>query len=156
MNRWSKEEDEIIRNQYVNGQLGIVRKLADLLKRTRNQVIGRANRLGLSRAKESWKPDRPPRIQRQQQKSEGGVIYMQHKSRVSDIPYDQLWTWAAERTHLVDIKEHQCRWPVGEMEFCGGDKVDGNAYCAVHCRFAYTKSIPALRTEPFFKVAGIR
>jgi hypothetical protein len=152
--RWTKDEDQTLCNQYIAGNCGIVRKLADLLDRSRNAVIGRANRLGLSRPKESWKPERQPRIHRQQKSGEG-IIHM-HKNNLPDISYDQLWTWAVDRTALVDIKEHQCRWPVGEMEFCGGHKINGGPYCAAHSRFAYTKQPPVLRTEAFFKVAGIR
>ena len=80
---------------------------------------------------------------------------MSNKGHISDIPYDQLWTWAVERTDLVDIKEHQCRWPVGTMEFCGGDKIDGGPYCDAHSRLAYTKSAP-LRADAFFKVTTVR
>jgi GcrA cell cycle regulator len=155
MSRWTHEEDDTLKSQYTSGNLGIVRKLADILRRSRNAVIGRANRLGLSRPKESWTQDELPRIQRQQ-RPKAAFIFMQKQNCPSDIAYDQLWTWAADRTFIADLKEYHCRWPVGEMEFCGGPKLNGHAYCEAHCRFAYTKQPASLRTEPFFRTAVVR
>lgn len=36
--------------------------------------------------------------------------------------------------NIIDLEEHQCRWPVGDPTrgFCGASKVPGKSYCAHH------------------------
>jgi GcrA cell cycle regulator len=50
----------------------------------------------------------------------------------------------AERKSLIDLEEHDCRWPIGEptdpfplFYFCGKDKVPGLPYCEAHARRAF-------------------
>jgi hypothetical protein len=147
---WTEHEDQMLVDEYRDGCVGIIRQIAFQLNRTRNAVIGRANRLGLTRSKQPWKPKSgPARVQPSK------VRASMSKPDVADKgpAMDQLWTWAANRVHIIDLESHHCRWPVGDLHFCGGEKLNGSAYCQVHCRFAYTKPTIRSNTNAYLKVA---
>lgn len=47
-----------------------------------------------------------------------------------------------ERVDLVDLKEGQCRWPIGDPQeegfhFCGKDKCETGPYCEYHAQIAF-------------------
>jgi GcrA cell cycle regulator len=47
-----------------------------------------------------------------------------------------------QRVRFEDIREFACRWPLGdpksgEFAYCGLKRVEGQSYCAGHCRMAY-------------------
>jgi len=132
---WTTADDEILLTEYKGGHFGLIRRLADKLRRSRNAVIGRANRLGLSRAKESWKGKPTPNVFRPVKRP---LLFNMIDD--SEITADQIWSWAANRTNIIDLQTHHCRWPVGNLDFCGGDKFNGSPYCRAHCRLAYGKT----------------
>jgi GcrA cell cycle regulator len=46
------------------------------------------------------------------------------------------------RLRFEDIRESVCRWPLGDprsgdFAYCGLQPVEGQSYCAGHCRMAY-------------------
>jgi hypothetical protein len=147
MTGWTDGEDAVLRARYPDACFGIIRQLASELGRSRNAVIGRANRLGLARHKASWNPKE---VHRQT------TIRALGSMAKSEIAAEQLWTWAANRVFIVDLEPHHCRWPVGTMEFCGGERFNGSAYCAVHCKFAYSKPQPRTNTMTAFYKAAYR
>lgn len=49
----------------------------------------------------------------------------------------------SRRLTLQELEAKSCRWPVGDpgtadFRFCGADKLGTHAYCASHCRTAFT------------------
>jgi GcrA cell cycle regulator len=109
---------------------------------TRNAVIGKMNRLGLSRPKvvvaraperkrDAWRP-RP---------------LTQHQI-LMDIP-EESWSPAevipihgGHGCSLLELSPGKCRWPINEPGsesfcFCGNRQVEGLPYCVGHARRAY-------------------
>jgi len=111
---------------------------------SRNAVIGKANRLGLSRFKSAagTKSERTgtPKIARPR-------IITQHKNLRAlwakpQIAFGEVSGDSANRCSLFELQQWHCRWPISEpgavdFGFCGNKMVDGLPYCEVHARMAY-------------------
>jgi GcrA cell cycle regulator len=122
---------------------------------TRNAVIGKMNRLGLSRPKEmivrqlrearptrpkipaAWRPQRPqrrpPAIVSQHEMLR--VAFPEPAPRIEDIPINGRCT-------LLELGQEKCRWPISspgadDFCFCGNAPVKGLPYCPGHARMAY-------------------
>ena len=140
---------------------------------TRNAVIGKLHRLGLSHTGRSSTNARAvvrkrarrtslevraksPTV-RDKIKQAGGVeawieMHMKgdHKSKPlpsmpDDVPPEQ-------RKRLADLENHECHWPIGDPKhadfgYCGCKKVIRTSYCATHVARAYNLDRPAPRTS---------
>jgi GcrA cell cycle regulator len=113
---------------------------------TRNAVIGKMNRLGLSRPKDvaAASPDakraawRPRNVTR---------LFTQHRTLVELPPEPQARAEAASIPNgsgcsLLELSPASCRWPISEPGaadfcFCGNTQVEGLPYCVGHARIAY-------------------
>jgi GcrA cell cycle regulator len=122
---------------------------------SRNAVIGKMNRLGLTRPKEAiakqlreraarparprmpatWRPPRPQRaVAAQQTMLE--AVFSEPLPCVEAIPIN------GRGCTLLELGQEKCRWPIstpGETDFCfcGNAPVKGLPYCAGHARLAY-------------------
>lgn len=90
---------------------------------TRNAVIGKAHRMGLS--------SRPSPV-----KAEPAA-----KPRKAPAPKKEKKP-AKKYVTLLDLTERMCKWPIGhpgddDFHFCGKPSVPGMPYCAEHCSMAY-------------------
>ncbi len=108
---WTEESVEILKAMWLEGRSA--REIGERLGMTRNAVIGKANRLGLSHKSKST-PARP-------------VIAADIKNRAMSP---------------LDLNERMCRWPIGhpgdaDFHFCGRARVPGRPYCEEHCAVAY-------------------
>lgn len=134
---------------------------AELGDVTRNAVIGKVHRLGLSgRVRKAGRgPARPP--QPKPRAAGGYVRPKQYKDYPPSIgntalanayepepePEPEISTYdniipINQRVTLMGLNEHTCRWPIGDVQkpdfhFCGARPSDGAPYCAHHCRVAY-------------------
>jgi GcrA cell cycle regulator len=118
---------------------------------SRNAVIGKANRLGLSRFKRATvrQPERngTPVIARP--KMARPVILFRPRSFRATPPKPQLALAgapadSANRRSLFELQQWHCRWPISEpgaedFGFCGSARVDCLPYCAAHSRMAYRR-----------------
>jgi GcrA cell cycle regulator len=57
-------------------------------------------------------------------------------------PVEELVIPLAERATIMTLKEHMCRWPIGDpvesdFHFCGRKASQGVPYCEHHARVAY-------------------
>ena len=107
---------------------------------TRNAVIGKLSRLGLTR------PRGDNGIQRQPRSRDGAL---QRQVRILRVLRAQMEAVAPEepigdqcRCSLFDLSPQTCRWPIGRpgadgFGFCGNAPVEGLPYCAGHSRLAY-------------------
>jgi GcrA cell cycle regulator len=115
---------------------------------TRNAVIGKINRLGLSlgrrrggipgmmRARRTRAPAQPSRMVRVL-RAVAAEAPAQSLMAVEAPPVDNT-----RRCSLLDLAGGGCRWPLGdprtaEFGFCGNDAIAGFSYCAGHLRMAY-------------------
>jgi GcrA cell cycle regulator len=109
---------------------------------SRNAVIGKLNRLGLSRGRapaarrtERVSPPRPLAIASQRQVLR--AVYAEPPPAVEAPVVVSL-----RRCSLLELTHATCRWPVSgddapEIYFCGNTAVPGMPYCAGHVRMAY-------------------
>ena len=142
---------------------------------TRNAVIGKVHRLGLSgRAPTSRTSTARPRPRmsstRRSTKSRFtgiGPMTLRASFQPDAEPfvstYEELDIPLAERKSLLDLTESSCRWPIGdpqnpEFHFCNRGKLAGLPYCEFHARRAFQPVQPRRRdrvVEPAFVTVPI-
>jgi GcrA cell cycle regulator len=120
---------------------------------SRNAVIGKMNRMGLTRPKEAivrqlraprpvrpklpavWRPPRrPPTVVAQHEMLR--VAFPEPAPRSEDIPFN------GRGCTLLELGQEKCRWPISspgaaDFCFCGNAPVKGLPYCPGHARMAY-------------------
>lgn len=156
---WTDERVELLKKLWNDG-LSASQIAGELGSVTRNAVIGKVHRLGLSgRAKTAGSSTPRPRKQATrapsapmgrtnfpvrganalapQPAAEADVVPLVEPALSEDvvIPF-------SERVTIMELRENMCRWPMGdpttpEFRFCGGKATVGTPYCAHHCRVAY-------------------
>jgi GcrA cell cycle regulator len=136
--KWTPEEDAVLRRLWPTRS---ARQLGVLLKKTRNAVIGRVQRLKLSTTPE----------QKRQRQSEG-MKRMHARRRPKRKPLvppaakavppeaPETTPTVADQPKLIELMEltrTTCRWPFGErapFKFCGCEAIPGWPYCGPHAR----------------------
>jgi GcrA cell cycle regulator len=162
----------------------IASRLGDV---TRNAVIGKAHRLGLSgrrtpseaktgnggrrssrgvTAKAGERPQSPKLVR--------GALALKPAVKAAPAPKPRLVVVPSHETELepetlrvvlLDLKDHMCRWPVGDpkeadFRFCGRRRVEDRPYCACHACMANRKNktkvqiSTRIRTESIPKMGG--
>ena len=130
---WTYERVEKLKKLWDEGHTAS-RIAAELGEVTRNAVIGKAHRLGLSGRMAS-------------KKSTGGISIIRKKKvnlyknqKIVDI--SPAIDEPMNPTMFSDIKDGLCRWPLGEpdeidFKFCGRSTKEGIVYCQAHYKQAY-------------------
>jgi len=145
---WTEERVELLKKLWADG-LSASQIAAELGGITRNAVIGKVHRLGLSgRAKSpsssSPRPRKPRssnhmiRVPRSSMRGNTALAYdyqAEPEPELMEIPAEQ-------RKSLLQLTEATCHWPVGDpgsadFFFCGGESSEGSPYCNFHSRVAY-------------------
>src|SRR6201993_4322320 len=149
---WSDDRVEQLKKLWEAG-LSASQIAAELGNVTRNAVIGKVHRLGLSgRAKSPSSAAPRPRKARPAQHmmrvsrgvsrgNSGLAPPFQGKPEPDPIAYDNVVPMS-QRLSLLELSEATCHWPVGDPAspdffFCGGKEIAGLPYCAAHSRVAY-------------------
>ena len=149
---WTEERVEQLKKLWEAG-LSASQIAGELGNITRNAVIGKVHRLGLSgRAKSPSSAAPRPRKARPQNhmmrlsrpQVRGNTALAQAFAMEPEpdaIAYDNVVPMSQRRT-LLELNEDTCHWPVGdpgstEFFFCGGKSIAGLPYCAHHSRVAY-------------------
>jgi len=149
---WSDERVEQLKKLWESG-LSASQIAAELGNVTRNAVIGKVHRLGLSgRAKSPASAAPRQRKARPAQHmmrvarpiSRGNTALAQAfevELEPDPIAYDNVVPMS-QRLSLLELNEATCHWPVGDPAspdffFCGGKALTGLPYCAHHSRVAY-------------------
>ena len=120
---------------------------------TRNMVISKVHRMGLSRnrATKERVQTLSKRERAEQRKNSSSPWCRTIKYAKPPRPIVQkLKPGDVPRKPLVDLEPHECRWPVGDplapgFGFCAAERVPGIPYCAAHALRAYDPSQPASR-----------
>lgn len=164
---WNDERVEILKKLWSEG-LSASQIASRLGSVTRNAVIGKVHRLGLSgRATTSrMKTHRPrPRMMnakraaqksRFQQSGNPALRALYGQDDVFVPPVEELVIPLAERKTIQTLVESSCRWPIGdpqapEFHFCGKNKVTGLPYCEFHARRAFQPPQPRRRDREVFE-----
>ncbi len=158
---WTDERVEQLRQHWIEGKSAS--QIATLLGHglTRNAVIGKVHRLGLSgRAKSpSSAPPRarpappqqqarrpaPPRAASIPQRIVHGATALAMApialAEAEPEAFESVVLPMSLRVTIVELKEAMCRWPLGDpaspdFRYCGSP-VAGGPYCGHHARLAY-------------------
>lgn len=149
---WSDDRVEVLTKLWRDGQSAstIARTLGGT---TRNAVIGKVHRLGLSGRRPPARPgSRRPRVvppEPRIPRARLAAVAAPHRVVTERAPVLGL-------TDMAGVGRHACRWPIGDPQdpgfaLCGRAAVRG-AYCAAHGALAYR---PTPR-DHLLKLAGLR
>jgi GcrA cell cycle regulator len=160
---WTDERVELLKRLWSEG-LSASQIAGRLGSVTRNAVIGKVHRLGLSgRATTSRMKSHRPRTRMANVKrpvkprfAQAGnpavrALYVDAEAYVA--PAEEIEIPLAERKTIQTLTECSCRWPIGdpqtaEFHFCGRNKVPLLPYCEVHARRAFQPVAPRRRERP--------
>lgn len=153
---WTNEKVDLLRQLWLDGKSAsqIAAALGDGV--TRNAVIGKVHRLGLSgRVKTAGsaapraRQKSPPRAS-SVGRSGGGfrgnaALALARDPRIDaepEILREDVIIPMSLRVTIVELKEAMCRWPLGdpttpEFRYCGIQTVGEGPYCQYHARLAY-------------------
>jgi GcrA cell cycle regulator len=149
---WTDERVELLKKLWSDG-LSASQIAAELGGITRNAVIGKVHRLGLSGRAKSASSAAPRqrkartsthmlRIGRGAVRGNTALAHA-YETETEAVPelIDNIIPIGQRRT-ILELTEQTCRWPIGdpgstEFFFCGGNTVNGLPYCAYHSRVAY-------------------
>ena len=161
---WSDDRVEQLKKLWEGG-LSASQIAAELGNVTRNAVIGKVHRLGLSGRAKS-----PSSAAPRQRKARPAAQHMMRVSRpvsrgntalahafeveleADPIAYDNVVPMS-QRLSLLELNEATCHWPIGdpsssEFFFCGGKALASLPYCAHHSRIAYQPTGDRRRQTP--------
>lgn len=151
INTWTAERIEQLRSFVATGLT--CSQIAAEIGVSRNAVIGKIHRLGLSSGRPAGAPARPcpPRARSPRASAQRQLLRLLY----ADTPYVAADAVAAadvvdsaQPCSLLELERDKCRWPVGnpdaaDFAFCGNAVAAGFSYCAGHARMAYR--MPARR-----------
>lgn len=157
---WTGERIELLKTLWAEGLSGsqIAEKLGGV---TRNAVIGKAHRIGLSKRGEPKGEATAQRVRRRKRRSAPRVAKPETIAAVAeDTPADPPISGTSvdlppgdpdpvKRLSVLELDETTCKWPIGDpgspgFHFCGRRSGEGVPYCAHHCRIAYPEWMQAL------------
>ncbi|MEZ5818801.1 MAG: GcrA family cell cycle regulator [Hyphomicrobiaceae bacterium] len=150
---WNDERVELLKKLWAEG-LSASQIAGRIGSVTRNAVIGKVHRLGLSgRATttrmKSHRPrtrsvpvKRPPAKPRFTNVGNTALRALYQDAEPYVAPVEELVIPMAERRSIQTLEECSCRWPIGDPQdadfhFCGKTKVTGLPYCEFHARRAF-------------------
>ena len=137
---WTEERLERLKSGFAAGWS--CRQIADDIGVSRNAVIGKLSRLGLTRESSGEAP-----VRKNAGKGRGSAPRLQYRLLQAVYAGPQSETCEApilseHICSLLELSEASCRWPIntpGEKDFgfCGNTTLEGLPYCAGHSRLAY-------------------
>jgi GcrA cell cycle regulator len=169
---WTDERVELLKKLWIDG-LSASQIAGELGGVTRNAVIGKVHRLGLSgRAKSpssssaprARKPAPRPTVPRTTASSPsmGGsvrgntALAPQMREEVAYMPVihiqEDVVVPMSRRVSIMELRESMCKWPMGdpqssEFVYCGADCGFGKTYCTHHANIAYQPATERRRTR---------
>lgn len=158
---WTTERVELLKKLWGEG-LSASQIAGELGGVTRNAVIGKVHRLGLSGRAKTPAPTSKPRRSRpstpsastasgsrpsaSQPQSRGATALKMAPAPVAEVkpaaePIAELVP-ISERATILTLTERTCKWPIGDPSredfyFCGRHSEPGVPYCPYHCKLAY-------------------
>jgi GcrA cell cycle regulator len=147
---WTDERVEILKKLWLEGLSAsqIAKQLGGV---TRNAVIGKVHRLGLSGraapsqpSRPTFKAPRPPRPMAQ-------PAPRRLEQRAAPMPAPVYFVEEPGSATVLTLGAHMCKWPIGDpstdsFTFCGRRADTEGPYCANHARIAYQPQQPRKRS----------
>ena len=137
---WTTERITLLKNR-IDAGLSCA-QIAREIGVSRNAVIGKANRLGLSRFKSPVGQPGPvaSKIARPGKVTQHRIL--RALRRESQLAFAEVPGGSPNRCSFFELQPWHCRWPISDpgaedFAFCGNNPVEGLPYCAAHARLAY-------------------
>nr|WP_319390598.1 GcrA family cell cycle regulator [uncultured Cohaesibacter sp.] len=169
---WTDERVELLKKLWSEG-LSASQVAAELGGVTRNAVIGKVHRLGLSgRAKTTTTAPRARRPRTQQTNRPArpntgtsapsvGATALKVDSQPQVAPQpkaekrpeaDPVVVPISKRASILTLTENTCKWPIGDpgdsdFHFCGHKSESGSPYCKYHSEIAYNTGADRRRSK---------
>jgi len=152
---WNEERVELLKKLWADG-LSASQVAKQLGGVTRNAVIGKVHRLGLSGRATPSRPARPrapvtraftgatrrpdPLVERTSEINRHAEATANERLEAMQAETQALDP--SERATVLTLTEHTCKWPIGDpgqpgFHFCGRGADSGVPYCTDHARLAY-------------------
>jgi GcrA cell cycle regulator len=136
---WTTERLELLKGHFAAGLT--CRQIAAEIGVSRNAVIGKLSRLGLSRDRPPG-GDGPPKKPRERRgRSVPRLQFEMLRQVYEEGPVTAEPVVSEHRCSLFELSKERCRWPVNaeteEFAFCGNTPLAGLPYCQGHTRLAY-------------------
>jgi GcrA cell cycle regulator len=168
---WTDERIEILKKLWADG-LSASQIATELGGVTRNAVIGKVHRLGLSgRAKGS--ASTVPRVRKPVTRSSPARTIQQHTTSyatrgnaalkpimmtetalvaLQDQRVEEVVVAMSRRISIMELRDGVCKWPLGDpmsadFVYCGADSEKTAVYCTCHSRMAYQPTQDRRRAE---------
>ena len=145
METWTAERIEQLRHCIASGLT--CSQTAAAIGVSRNAVIGKIHRLGLSPARPAGASARscPPRARHPRISPHGRLLRLigaQAPGIAAHVAAEPEPIDSAQRCSLLEIAQGKCHWPIGDPQaadfaFCGNEAITGFSYCVGHARMAY-------------------
>lgn len=149
---WTEDRVEVLSKLWAEGLSAsqIAKQLGGV---TRNAVIGKVHRLGLSGRATPSRPARKAAAKLSKARA-AKTITTPAAPRVPKTvvahtapkaPVDAKMMANGEYATILTIRDHMCKWPIGdpssdEFRFCGRKIKENEPYCEPHCAVAYQPS----------------
>ncbi|MDJ0612405.1 MAG: GcrA family cell cycle regulator [Rhizobiaceae bacterium] len=155
---WTEERVALLSKLWADG-LSASQIAGELGGVTRNAVIGKVHRLGLSgRAKpasSSAKRVKRPRStynSKPRTNSRNGLGPRETGTQNLRTIVEDLTAPESKKLSLVELTEKTCKWPEGDpatddFHFCGNKTKEEAPYCEYHCKLAYQQNIDRRRDK---------
>lgn len=170
---WTDERVELLRRLWEEG-LSASQIAAQLTGVTRNAVIGKVHRLGLSGRVKAGDPVATVRKKAAREAdveviaedvtlppdvapiAVGADLAIHSEPRPSAA--ELVAVAVSRRVTIMDLRESMCRWPLGDptstdFHYCGDRSITGLPYCTHHAEIAYQ---PAAERKRDRRVGGFR
>jgi len=143
---WTPERVEQLRSCLVTGLT--CSQIAAEIGVSRNAVIGKIHRLGLSPGRPPGGSARPCPPRARHPRAAGGRrllrLMWSDGTPAAETAAVPAAVDSARPCSLLDLDRGKCRWPLGEpapgtgdFVFCGNAAIEGFSYCPGHARMAY-------------------
>ena len=140
---WTDERVETLKKLWLEGHSAsqIAKQLGGV---TRNAVIGKVHRLGLSGRAAPSQPSRqvlrtprPPRPASHHHHAPRRAV----EPRALPVPQAVIYPEEPGSATVLTLGAHMCKWPIGDpssdgFTFCGR-RINEGSYCVEHARVAY-------------------
>jgi GcrA cell cycle regulator len=162
---WTDDRVEALKKLWAEG-LSASQIASRLGEVTRNAVIGKVHRLGLSgrtttsrvksvRPRRSVARTKRQRLLRFQPQSPGRDLFPPTFDAADTAVFrevEELVIPIEQRKSIQSLVEASCRWPIGDPQhedfhFCGHDRMTGLPYCEFHARRAFQPAQPRRRDQ---------
>jgi GcrA cell cycle regulator len=171
---WTDERVEQLKKMWLDGLSAsqIANELGEGV--SRNAVIGKVHRLGLSGRAKSPAPAAASARTRKEEPARPpaapltiGALALAAEQAPAPAPapraaVEEVVIAMSERVTIMDLRESMCRWPLGDptnpdFRYCGARmQIGAGPYCASHARLAYQPAQERRRDRDREKRAAAR